>query len=393
MPTIGYTTDAFLKGYQAEDDRQQNVQKSRQRTALEELLARRREDEQSRLFAQQNQTAATGQGYAEKTAATLAGTQATAATTADQRKTEAGVRDFGYDLAKIGATAAQRPLAERDPYKSLENPNTGDVVRPAQGPTPIPPVAEGNRRVTNYDVHGRPTYQDQPPSNRTTMVERYATEHGIPVEQAEQIMADARARGAVGARPMDASDKQVINALQSTQGAIRQFQEFTPAEVQKYSGMAQSTAQSGLSAARGLPIVGGAFGASDPRFEEFRALMGRFQAAMFQEGGKQLTGIEKQVASMYTPTGNEPGGAPQIAAKMRNLQAFTNISLKTRAMLAKTGKGDIDPIELERVLTEELTKAGLIRPPGSPPRPLQNAPDPGRAAPQGDTGWKIEVVK
>ena len=393
MPQIGYTTDAFLKGYQAEDERQQGVARGRRQTALEELLARRREDEQARAFAQQDKTAATGQGFAERTAATLAGTQATAATTADQRRREAGVEDFGRDLAKIGVTAAQRPLAETDPYKDLTSPNTGAVVRSAQGSAPIPPVAPGDRRVTTYDVHGRPTYQDQPPPNRTTMVERYASENGMTVDQAAEILSGANARGAAGARPMDASDKQVINALQSTQGAIRQFQEFTPAEIQKYSGMAQSTVQSGLSAARGLPVVGGAFGATDPRFEEYRALMGRFQAAMFQEGGKQLTGIEKQVASMYTPTGNEPGGAPQIAAKMRNLQAFTNISLKTRAMLAKTGKGDIDPIELERVLTEELTKAGLIRPPGSPPRPLQNAPDPGRAAPQGDTGWKIEVVK
>ena len=174
MPSYGYAIGPFIKsGIDANQAEESDYRQARQRTALETLLARRREDEQARLFAQQDKSAATGQGYAERTAATLAGTQAGAADVAHVRGQETA-----QTLADTQARAAdvaynRKPLVERDPYKSLENPNTGEVVRPAQTAT-IPPPLPDVRRTTSYDTQGRPSVRDEPFNDRSTMAERLA---------------------------------------------------------------------------------------------------------------------------------------------------------------------------------------------------------------------------
>lgn len=263
-----------------------------------------------------------------------------------------------------------------DKYTAL--PQEPDAGPPEYDPkTTKLSITQDNRGKKSY------TTSDITPKPERTLEERFAEAEmrlkanpNDPQAQADhaklsqafknaRTLAGERAGGAAEAavpfRPMDAADKQVTNALSTTLAAIKEFQSFTPDEVAQYAGPVQGGAKAALSAARGVPVLGAAFGAPDERYEQWRALMGRFQAAMFQEGGKQLTGIEKRVAQMYTPTGTEPGGFPQIQAKMRNLEAFTRIGLQVRSQLAKTGKGMVDPAQLETVMEQELSKAGLLQ--------------------------------
>jgi len=76
---------------------------------------------------------------------------------------------------------------------------------------------------------------------------------------------------------------------------------------------------------------------------------------MFAIGGKQLTGIEKQVVEQFIPTGTELGGATQMVEKGR--QFDEDARSRVAALLATHGVG---PEASKRILAQEVPKTLLF---------------------------------
>lgn len=179
----------------------------------------------------------------------------------------------------------------------------------------------------------------------------------IQLRRVEVAAAGAAATNA--ARPLDDQDKQALAAHNNILASIRQVRDFTPAEIKSYAGLLNRPQQEVKLALQGM--APGMFGSPDERFLQFKALMGRLQGTAFGEAGKQLTGIEQSVVNQYTPTGREAGGAPEILAKINNLESFTRLARATRLRMATQAKGNIDPDDLDREIEKAADRAGLLR--------------------------------
>jgi len=164
------------------------------------------------------------------------------------------------------------------------------------------------------------------------------------------------------------------------------LKQFSPEEIAAYTGLLNRPLADVKNALAGLGIVD-----ADKRFNEFKPIMGRLQGTAFGEGGKQLTGIELAVVSQYTPTGNERGGAPEVMAKVRNLEAFTKIAREARLYMAKTGRGAIDADQLDQMIQSKMAQVGMAIP---QPAPGWNAGTSGGSAPKiGEPGYTGRVIQ
>lgn len=219
-----------------------------------------------------------------------------------------------------------------------------------------------------------------PTEERTRLAEakrQFPNDPGGQVAWLNQLAAQ-RAAGVASAqnavRPPSDQEQLAIQGHNQILGALQQMKQYTPEEISKYVGLLQRPAQDTKMMLQGLPVVGGAFGQPDQRFADFKALMGRLQGTAFGEGGKQLTPFEASVVFSYTPTGREAGGAPEIMAKLRNLEAFTKMARATRAELARTGKSAVlNPDEMDAMLQRNMAAAGLSAP--SAPAPTNQNPN------------------
>lgn len=182
----------------------------------------------------------------------------------------------------------------------------------------------------------------------------------------------AKTKASEAERPLQESDKAAIAPHEAVIATAKEFKSFTKEEVEKYSGMVTNLAQRAkMTFNETLRAIGlGKIAApTDERFVQFQALMGRFQENIFALAGKQATGLEMRVARMSTPTGSEPGGAAEILAKARYMEAFTRVAMDTRLALAKIGKGHLNADLLERMQEDAMQRAGLSLPTASNPRP------------------------
>lgn len=203
------------------------------------------------------------------------------------------------------------------------------------------------------------------------------------IKQDKVDVSAANQREALANRPYTDVEQGAIGAQNNILASTALLKQFTPAEIAAYTGLINRPVADVKNALAGLGIMD-----ADKRFNEFKPIMGRLQGTAFGEGGKQLTGIELSVVQNYTPTGNERGGAPEVMAKVRNLEAFTKVARDARMYLAKTGRGMVDADQLDAMIRQKMQQVGMPIP---QPAPGWDTTAP--AAPQSGGGWKIQRVQ
>jgi len=202
-------------------------------------------------------------------------------------------------------------------------------------------------------------------------------EENVPSKEHWLSIGEIAHRSGVAASALRFYEDQGLIASRRTAGNQRQYQRSTLRRI----AFVQAAQRVGLALAEIKNALAGAgIIDADKRFNEFKPIMGRLQGTAFGEGGKQLTGTELAVVSQYTPTGSERGGAPEVMAKVRNLEAFTKIAREARLYMAKTGRGAIDADQLDQMIQSKMSQAGMAIP---QPAAGWSAPGSSAAAPAG----------
>jgi len=281
------------------------------------------------------------------------------------------------------------PLSENAP--GVLNPETGETRmfdRPDAGA--MPQARPGFEIETTTDKNGRVSYHEKR-INSGVDHDALARERGFgsfaqaPTDvqkainaQIKQDRVDVSAQqGAValGQRPLSDQEQGAIGTHNNILASTALLKQFSPQEIALYTGLINRPIAEIKNALAGAGIID-----ADKRFNEFKPIMGRLQGTAFGEGGKQLTGTELAVVSQYTPTGSERGGAPEVMAKVRNLEAFTKIAREARLYMAKTGRGAIDADQLDQMIQSKMSQAGMAIP---QPAAGWSAPGSSAAAPAG----------
>src|SRR3990167_128433 len=216
-------------------------------------------------------------------------------------------------------------------------------------PFPAPPGAQGMPGAT-------------PPPSPTRPIVPGMGEGGAQAPDGRspaEILAGQTTRGRLAEEPLPDSVQTAVNAYNTILAGTAQMNTFSPEEFKQFVGLLQSPYQRGKLAVKGTL---GMTGPEEERFADFRAVMGRMRGTAFGEGGKMLTPFEASVVFQYTPTGSEAGGATEVRAKLRYLEAFTKIARDTRIMLARTGRANIDPEAMDEALKKSMERAGLPMP-------------------------------
>jgi hypothetical protein len=130
-------------------------------------------------------------------------------------------------------------------------------------------------------------------------------------------------------RPLPDSAQTAVTAMQDgILIASKLKDDFSPQERAQYVGYFRLPAQ------RLAQFIKG-----DPRFAEFNALLKRSEGTAFGEGGKQLTGIEKDVVFGYIPTGKELSVA-DFEAKINQAIDMGENRIRNRYEVSRAGKGE-----------------------------------------------------
>lgn len=292
-----------------------------------------------------------------------------------------GLMDMLFPAGKFQAMSENSP--------GLFNTETGVVTavdRPG-GVAGPPEARPGFEIEVTTDKNGRQSYHERRITSGvdhdTLARERgYGSFAQAPTEiqaainrQIKQDRIDvSAAQGAVALsqRPYTDQEQVALGAQNNILASTALLKQFSPEEIAAYTGLINRPIAEAKNALAGLGLAD-----ADRRFNEFKPIMGRLQGTAFGEGGKQLTGIELAVVQQYTPTGNERGGAPEVMAKVRNLEAFTKIARDTRMYLAKTGRGAVDADQVDSMIRQKMAGAGMPI-----PKPAPGWEDSGGAAPR-----------
>jgi len=172
--------------------------------------------------------------------------------------------------------------------------------------------------------------------------------------QTKAGMAGTREAAVQGERPMGEGQQKEVVAYNNILSAVDQLSQFSPEEMQKYSGLVNRPLAEAKNIVTGLLGKG-----ADQRFLQFKTLMGRMQSEAFTVAGKQLTPFEYSVVSQFTPTGREAGGAAEIQAKLQSFKAFTTIKRDVTLELVKTGRAYVDPSEMDARIKARMMETGV----------------------------------
>jgi hypothetical protein len=264
-----------------------------------------------------------------------------------QRRVLAAIGDqpvpvnYGTDFYRAGAE-----LAGSDPTFGPWNPKAPSSAQAKK----INDMIEENKRPSIERLTGLIAKETDPQKRRALIEQRQEL-----VNQYAQI-SGAKTSATVAASPLQEADRKDIQAFSGAINKVEQLLQFTPAEIEEFTGILNNPIAKAKRAAR---AIAGSSTEEDRRFSEYQALMGQFQKGLFEEGGKQLTQMEARVATMSTPKGNESGGATEMLAKAKYLAAFMAASRAARIALAKTGKADLDPDVLDGMIQAQMERRGL----------------------------------
>ena len=149
------------------------------------------------------------------------------------------------------------------------------------------------------------------------------------INQRQMIMLDAINKRPLE-RPLELGDREAISAMEENLNIARKLKtEFTPEERKKYVGVLANPMQ------RGLQLL-----KDDPKFAKFAAYSDEVKGFAFAEGGKNLTGTEKEITWGHLPIGNEFSIDKYMANLDRTLSRTEGL-IKRRIELATTPRNRI----------------------------------------------------
>lgn len=171
----------FLAGTRAGEEEAQQGRQFRQQYTLQDLLARRRREEQEAGFAHATTMQGSQQEFQRGQQARQQDFTAQQNRLGREHQTDTQTQKFGQDVALEGVKAAYAPPVARDPLTQELVSRTGEVIRPVAPPAPIPPVPSGQQRTTSYDPHGRASYRDseKPEGQSERVIDEYLTSRGF----------------------------------------------------------------------------------------------------------------------------------------------------------------------------------------------------------------------
>jgi hypothetical protein len=184
----------------------------------------------------------------------------------------------------------------------------------------------------------------------------------------ERLVTREKTEGRVEGTPVDQKTSEELRGYETTLATLHEVKDtMTPEMIKKYTGVTRSKYQQGKMAVQDIfqdvPGVSQYIGKPDPNFAKFHVLMGNLMTGIFALGGKQLTALEKRVATMSIPTGDEIGGATEMQAKMDYLEKFINVKKKLTLMLETTPRGKLIPdSEYDQRLVGMMKESGLSVP-------------------------------
>jgi hypothetical protein len=152
------------------------------------------------------------------------------------------------------------------------------------------------------------------------------------------------------ATPLESEDRKVIAGMLRLRTLMkRTLDEFTPEERAKYVGALRNPAMRAKQ-----------YFQSDPRFQNWQALVGQMQTQRFELAGAALTKNESAVLEQFLPTGTEAGGAEEFETKAREFYKSGLETVRGRLSAAR-GRGSLEesiaqePAELPTTATTPTT--------------------------------------
>lgn len=150
----------------------------------------------------------------------------------------------------------------------------------------------------------------------------------------------AKARQEQADKPLEGETQKVVSGLSEMRDLIQQaLTQFTPEERRQFVGVLRNPAL------RARQLV-----QTNPRFQEWQALVGKMQDYKFAKGGANLTKQEIATVEQYLPTGKEWGGGDEFDVKARRFYGTAKGHIEARLGAAK-GK-----TTLERDWSKEPTE-------------------------------------
>jgi hypothetical protein len=172
--------------------------------------------------------------------------------------------------------------------------------------------------------------------NQSLMLAREAGARG-DARQADINARQAKYLEAALSRPLEQGDREAIAAMEDNLRIVRRLKtEFTKEELKEYVGILNN------------PMSRAAQAFRDPespqakKFAQFRTLSDEVKGFAFAQGGKALTGTEKEITFGYLPIGNEINMANYIANLDRAEKRTADI-IERRIQLATTPRSRIQP--------------------------------------------------
>lgn len=273
-----------------------------------------------------------------------------------------GAYDYAYNRGAAagaggyaGRTAqeVQQPIQPRQPF-------AGQPGTPPYVPPTTPQTGAG---VISPGVPGVPTTSQ-------------------PGETQEQTKQRLRKEAQLKATPLspDAQNAQFAASKISGQADLL-LKGFSDDEINKFAGVFNQPIQKGKSyiqaGAKALGMGGVVDQSERDRFSAWQTALAQLKQVAFDVGGKQLTPFEANVVFGYVPTGSELNGGTEIKQKIENMKTVLKAGADVRLRLAREGRANIDPLELDRIMQQELSPLIQKLQAGQPNQPNQQKPQGG----------------
>lgn len=347
----------WLQGTQERAASELQTQKAGEATTLQELLIRRKREEDEREAAEAGPAV---EGFLPPEAKERMGLTTTTMPTPERAETELPTmttKPLRLTPGSLGVLKTVLPKliegTQTDKWQlsghTMFNPKTGETRNiPPQGMDPEllkylqgsgggdpfqsqPEITYGPSGTSfKFEQVGRPedrvmmdqarkAYPNDPAAAKADFLERKS--------KYEERISGAKTRGALPEKALDAEARKELDVYTEPITVIWDLDRFSPAEIKAFAGMWGKGASEfkSIVAAGKQWMTGQEPNQTVKRYLEFKNLAKRLQATAFLRGGKQLTPFEASVVFGFTPTGEEYAGPAEFMAKVRNMQRFLPI--------------------------------------------------------------------
>jgi hypothetical protein len=249
--------------------------------------------------------------------------QAQAKAIRDQERNQRRQRSFDtmekvypglLDSMGLGTGIKQQSAPESAPVdlgiRQIADPPTttppANAVPPSDLPRPDVRIGEGGATLSINTPNYLANMQLLASRLGIPLNRRPTAEEAAKLQDADKYLKVQTAEELEAAKSLPAEEAGKVAGLRVLSKLMQSAKDdFTPAERAKYTGYLRMPAQDWMQIAQ-----------TDPRFIEWKSLMGQIEAGKTDFLGKQITGPELALVKKFIPDGYEWGGAPELEGKI-----------------------------------------------------------------------------